>query len=86
MSRKEFEEFSEKDISRIFIADSIKQAELVEDILTQNGIDYAVSLEPFVQIFMSESNGIAFYVLAGQEPYCRKLLTSRGLSLGLTVE
>jgi|MudIll2142460700_1097286.scaffolds.fasta_scaffold1917775_2 hypothetical protein len=52
MSRIELEKFSGKDILRIFIADSIELAELVEDILTQKGIDYAMSLEPFVQIFM----------------------------------
>jgi hypothetical protein len=52
-----------------------------------DGIDYAVSLEPFViSIFGSERNGIAFYVLSGQEHYCRELLTSKGLASCLTVE
>ena len=59
----------------------------MEDILTQDGIDYSVSLEPFVQgVFVSERNGIAFYVLSGQASYCRKLLESKGLSSGLTVD
>ena len=87
MGRIELEEFSDKEISRIFIADSTKKAEMAEDILTENDIDYAVSLEPFVEIaFIAERNGIAFYVLSGQADYCRKLLASKGLSSGLTVE
>ena len=66
MPRIEIEDFSDKNISRIFMAASIKEAEFVEDILTQDGIDYSVSLEPFVQgVFASERNGIAFYVLSG---------------------
>jgi hypothetical protein len=87
MGRIELEEFTDKVISRIFIADSVKKAEITEDILTENNIDYAVALEPFVEILaIAERNGIAFYVLSGQADYCRKLLASKGLSSGLTVE
>lgn len=87
MARIEIEDFWDKNISRIFIAASIKEAEFVDAILTQDGIDYAVSLEPFVQgILLSERNGIAFYVLSAQASYCRKLLESKGLSSGLTVD
>ena len=87
MGRIEIEDFSRKDISRIFIAGSIEEAESAEDILTQNGIDYAISLEPYVRMFFgTERNGIAFYVLSCQELFCRDLLSSRGLVLGLTVE
>ncbi len=87
MSRIELEDFSDKDISRIFIAASVKEAELVEKILTQNGIDYAISLEPYTRLFFgTERNGLAFYVLSFQEQYCRELLSSRGLTLGLTPE
>ena len=87
MGRIEIEEFTDKEIERIFIADSIKTAEKAEDILTENNIDYAVSLESYVEIaFTSERNGIAFYVLSGQASYSRNLLASKGLSSGLTVE
>jgi hypothetical protein len=87
MGRVQIEEFSDKAISRISIAGSIEEAERIEDILTEDGIDYAVSLEPFVtSIFGSERNGIAFYVLSGPEHYCRELLTSRGLASSLTTE
>ena len=87
MGRIQIEDFTDKQISRIFIADSIKMAEQTENILTEEGIDYAVSLEPFVAgILLSERNGIAFYVLSGQEAYCRELLAAKGLSAGLTVD
>jgi hypothetical protein len=87
MGRIEIEHFSDKDISRIFIAASVKEAEAVEDILTQDGIDYALSLEPFAQgLFTSQRNGVAFYVLSAQAVYCRNLLESKGLSSGLTPE
>ncbi len=87
MGRIDIENFSDKDVSRIFIAASIKEAESAEDILTQNGIEYAISLEPFMQgILGSERDGIAFYVLSEQAPYCRDLLESKGLSSGIIVE
>ena len=87
MGRIDIEDFSDKDISRIFIAASIKEAESAEDTLTQNGIDYAISLEPFMQgILGSERDGIVFYVLSEQALYCRELLESKGLSSGIIVE
>jgi len=87
MGRIELEEFSEKAISRLCIADSIKEAEQIENILTENGIDFAVSLEKYVaSILLSERKGIAFYVLSGQEHYCRNLLAGKGLSSCLTVD
>jgi len=87
MPRIEIEDFSDKDISRIFIAASVKEAELVEKILTENGIDYAISLEPYTRMFFgTERNGLAFYVLSDQEHYCKELLFSRGLTSGLTLE
>jgi len=89
MGRIEIEEFSGKNISRIFIASSIREAEAVERILSEDGIDYAISLELYQRTGLTsrtELSGIAFYVLAGQEKYCRKLLSSKGLSHGLIVE
>ena len=87
MGRIDIEDFSDKDISRIFIASSIKEAESAEDILTQNGMDYAISLEPYTRLFFgTERKGIAFYVLSGQASYCRKLFELKGLSSGLTLE
>jgi len=50
MGQIEIEEFSEKSISRIFIASSIRKAEAVETILSEEGIDYAIALEPYYWI------------------------------------
>jgi len=87
MGRIDIENFSNKDVLRIFIAASIKETESAEDILTQNGIEYAISLEPFMQgILGSERDGIAFYVLSRQASFCKKLLESKGLSSGLIIE
>jgi hypothetical protein len=47
MSRVEFNEFSAKDISRIFVAASIREAERAEALLTENDISYAVQFEEF---------------------------------------
>jgi hypothetical protein len=91
MGRIEIEGFSDMEIARIFIADSIGKAEKVEAILTENDIDYALSLEPYVGVeyimaFVTERNGVAFYVLSGQASHAMHLLASKGLSSGLTVE
>lgn len=87
MGRIQIEDFTDKGISRIFMAGSVNEAEVIEDLLTDNGIDYAVSLEPFLTVIsLSERNGIAFYVLSGQEHYCRGLLASKGMASGLTIE
>ena len=40
--RVEVDEFSDKDISRIFVPGSIREAEWAEAILTENAISYAV--------------------------------------------
>lgn len=83
MGRIEIDEFSDKKISRICIATSVEEAKQIEDRLTENSVDFAVSLEPYIgSILLSQRNGIAFYVLSGQEQYCRKLLANKGLSSG----
>ncbi len=69
------------------MASSIKEAEQIENILTDNGIDFAVSLEEYiVNFFISERQGIAFYVSSGQEHYSRDILTAKVLASCLTVE
>ena len=65
------EEFSkdEKDITRIFIASNLKEAQGIEEILTGHGIDYAVKIEKYVRLglFPSEIPGVAFYVSSGRD-------------------
>jgi hypothetical protein len=88
-ARIEIADFEGKELTRIFIADSIKKAEDAEDILREDGIDFAVALEAFVNstsLFGGPRNGIAFYVVSGQAGYCRDLLASKGLAPGLVLE
>jgi len=89
MGRIDIEGFSGKNISRIFIAASIREAECVEEILSREGIEYALEIEAYFKTGLltgSELNGVAFYTLSTQAPYCRNLLELEGLSSGVTAE
>ncbi len=67
MSKIDMEEFSkqERDITRIFIASNLKEAQSIEEILIGHGIDYAVKIEKYVRLglFPSEIPGVAVYVM-----------------------
>ena len=84
------EEFSkdEKDITRIFIASNLKEAQGIEEILTGHGIDYAVKIEKYVRLglFPSEIPGVAFYVSSGQGSFCRDLLRNECFLAGIVEE
>src|SRR5262249_15581991 len=41
-------DFSDRDISRVFLARSVVEAERLEALLSGEAIDYAIELEPFV--------------------------------------
>jgi hypothetical protein len=59
----------------------------VEELLTVHGVNYVVQVEVFsTSLFGTPRNGAAFYVAAGQAPYCRSKLTSAGLSRGVVIE
>lgn len=86
MSMVDIEEFSAKDISRIFVSGSIREAERAEALLTENGVSYAVQIEGFVNpgfFTSSVKEGVGFYVLSGQSGFCRQLLLANGLKTGL---
>ena len=85
MAKISLEDFSDNQIARIYIAQNIKQAEQAEQILSKNGVDYAIELEPYWQmvLFASEYIGAAFYVLADQADSCREILEAAGLFKGI---
>ena len=87
MARVSMEAFEEKDVEAIFIAGSVREAERVEKVLTQHGIEFAVKIKPFVRstlrVFRSQHEGAAFYVLSGQSASCRRVLAAADLSSGL---
>ena len=87
MPRLDIEEFADKELSRIYIADRLREAKFVESTLTEHGIDYAVEVEPFRKIVLGvlplEYPGAVFYVLSGQASFARSALQAVGLIAGI---
>jgi hypothetical protein len=81
MARITIDQFSGCDIGPIFVAGSVKEAEAVEQLLTEQSVDYAIAIEPFYQpglFFVSQFQGATFYVPTGIAPYCENLLSEKG--------
>jgi hypothetical protein len=84
MARVEPEAFADREVMRVFISATIAEAPQAEEVLTLNGVNYAVQVEPFgVTLFGSPRNGAAFYVDVGQAAYCGAKLTEAGLGIGV---
>ena len=90
MARVEEERFTGKEIARVYIAARLPEARRVDETLTGHGVDYFVEIEPFkifiLGLFPSERSGVAFYVLAGQAQFSRRVLHDAGLKAGLLDE
>ena len=89
MARVALEDFGDKEVVRIYIAGALGEAKRVEAILTQNGIHYAVEVEPYVRFSMfsaPEQAGASFYVISGQADFCRRVLREAGLRAGIIEE
>jgi hypothetical protein len=88
MARVTFDDLSEKEVSRIYLAGELAEAKRVEALLNSNGIDYAIEVEPYVRfsLFSSQYAGAAFYVLSGQAEFCRRALCEAGLKTGILDE
>jgi hypothetical protein len=85
MGRIELEKFSDLNITRIYIAKNIKEAQSIEKLLTEKNIDYALSVEPFLPptLLQSERMGAAFYVETAQSNNCRQIITDQGFDAGI---
>jgi len=85
MGRIDLEKFSDLNITRIYIAQNIKEAQSIEKLLTEKNVDYALSMEPFLppSLLQSERMGAAFYVESTQSEICRQLIIDRGLDAGI---
>ena len=87
MARVESDALSHRELSRVFIAGTLNEARQVEELLTMNGVDYVVQVEPFrASVFFGPRNGAAFYVSAEQADYCRLHLTAKGFGRGVLEE
>ena len=91
MARLDFETFGDNEVSRIYIAGGVAEANRVEDVLVRHGIDYAVEVEPYrkstltvLTLFSSGVYpGVAFFVLSGQAAFARVALRDAGLKAGI---
>jgi hypothetical protein len=83
MARIDPDELSEPE--RIFIAATLRLALRAEELLTINGVDYAVQVEEYARSFLfgTPRSAAVFYVATGQAAYCRAQLTSAGLGKGV---
>ena len=89
MAKIDPEDFDDQQTELVFIARRVREAERVEALLTDEGIDYAIAFEPFLHggIFgVTTLTGVGFYVLSGQARHCRELLEQRGLAVGVIEE
>ena len=89
MTRVEPGALEPHDLTRVFIAAHLKEARGVEEVLTGDGVDYVVKVEPFVGGFFSAlrpRQGAVFYVQTSQASFCRDRLMAAGLGRGIVEE
>jgi hypothetical protein len=85
MARRTAEELSGTPLSLLYIAGNLSEAKRVEDILSGHGIDYTLTLQPFVKtsflgiIFGGSYMGLYVLVPTAQHRFCAELLHARGL-------
>jgi hypothetical protein len=87
VARLDLETLADRDLVAVFIGETLAEAQRVEALLTQRGVDYAVEVELFGYTLLgSARHGAMFYVTASQATYCRSALVSAGLELGVIDE
>ena len=88
MPRVAFENLSQKETARIYIAGTVAEAKAIETLLNDKGVDYFIELEEFTRsglnLMGSRYVGATFYVLSDQAQFCRTLLKEQGFGPGLT--
>jgi len=83
MARRTAEELSGMSLSLVYIAGNMVDAGKVERTLTDHGVDYALSLEPFASTSVmrgGEHMGLFVYVPTAQHRACRDMLERSGLT------
>ncbi len=86
MARLEPDDLADCDLALVFIAGTTREAKRAEEILTRDGIDYALGPEPFLRAGMFGAMtllGLGIFVRSGQAQYCRHLLRQAALSRGV---
>ena len=79
--------FDDKEVAMVYIAGRVSEGKRVEQVLSDNAIDYAVDFEPFesrvLGILRVEYEGVAFYVVSDQADFGRRVLREAALIQGL---
>lgn len=85
MARKTAEELSSTPLSLIYIAGNVSDAKRAEQLLTEQGIDYTLTLQPYMKssflgmVFGTSYTGLYVLVPTSQHRFCADLLHSKGL-------
>ncbi len=82
MGRRTAEELSGTPLGLVYIAGNTMEAEKVERLLTERGIDYALRLEPYAStsvMLVGERTGLFVYVPVDRHESCRVVLEQNGL-------
>lgn len=83
MARRTADELAGKPLSLVYIADNLVDAQKAERILTEQEIDFTISLEPFAStsvMLVGERTGLFVYVPAERHDSCRGMLERNGLT------
>ena len=87
MAHVDPEALAHHELARVYIAGKLAEAQDVEALLTGNGVDYVVNVEPYrASILFGPRNGAAFYVPDSQAEFCREQLAAAGFHRGLLEE
>ena len=71
-------------LTRVFVAHTLAEARSAEDVLTQKGIDYVVTVEDLARtLFGSPRNVAVFEVPETQATRCAEILTMTGFGAGV---
>ena len=78
----------DSELAAVFIAASVAEVTLAENLLAEEGIEYEVRPEAFVKEPLGGACllGVLFEVRQGQAAYTRQLFRSRGLERGVIEE
>jgi hypothetical protein len=78
--RRQDEAFALGELTLIYIARRLKEAQRLEDLLTTAGLDYLVETDTYRGgfLFVTERIGAFFYVQPATEAPCREFLVQNG--------
>jgi hypothetical protein len=78
--RRDPEYFGERELDLLYIGKRLKDALRLEDLLTREGVEYAVETDTYQGgvVFLSERTGAFFYVLPEELERARELLAANG--------